>query len=204
MPGTLFTVTAPSGAGKTTLVHKLLLRDPGLRLSVSFTTRSPREGEQDGREYHFIDTGRFQAMREAGEFVEWAEVHGNYYGTSRAWLNGELEQGRDTVLEIDWQGARQVREAFPETVSVFVLPPSLDELEHRLRGRGADSEEIIARRLWAAHGEMRHVHEFAYVIINERLPDAVEELAMIVRASRLRYANQRRRHPGYFSFLAQD
>ena len=204
MPGTLITVTAPSGAGKTTLVRELLWRDPNLRLSVSYTTRAPREGEENGREYHFIETGRFLEMRDAGGFAEWAEVHGNYYGTSRDWLAEQLGGGRDTMLEIDWQGARQVREAFPHSVSVFVLPPSLDELEARLRRRGTDSEETIGRRLRAALGEMRHVGEFAYVIINNRLEEAIAELAVIVQAARLRYANQRKRCPQYFSFLAQD
>ncbi|MCL2875574.1 MAG: guanylate kinase [Betaproteobacteria bacterium] len=201
MPGTLITVTAPSGAGKTTLVRELSQREPDLRLSVSYTTRPPREGEEDGREYHFIETRRFLEMRDTNGFIEWAEVHGSYYGTSRDWLSGQLGEGRDTMLEIDWQGARQVREAFPDSVSVFVLPPSLSELENRLRGRGTDSEGTIARRLQAALGEMRHVQEFAYVIINDRLPNAVDELAAIVRAARLRYPNQYKRHPQYFSFL---
>jgi len=204
MPGTLTTVTAPSGAGKTTLVRELLLRDPNLRLSVSYTTRAAREGEEDGREYHFIETGRFFQMRDTGGFVEWAEVHGNYYGTSRTWLAKQLEEGHDTMLEIDWQGARQVRETFPDSVSVFVLPPSLGELENRLRRRGTDSEDTIAQRLHAALGEVRHVQEFAYVIINNHLPDAVAELAAIVKAARLRFSNQHKRHPQYFSFLEQD
>ena len=204
MPGTLITVTAPSGAGKTTLVRELLRHDSNLRLSVSYTTRAPREGEENGREYHFIETARFLEMRDNSGFVEWAEVHGNYYGTSRAWLTEQLGEGRDTVLEIDWQGAGQVREAFPESVSVFVLPPSLSELENRLRGRGTDSEETVALRLQAALGEMGHVQEFAYVIINNRLSDAVAELAVIVQAARLRYSNQHKRHPQYFSFLEQD
>ncbi|MDR3213857.1 MAG: guanylate kinase [Azoarcus sp.] len=204
MSGTLFIVTAPSGAGKTTLVRGLLQRDAGLRLSVSYTTRAPREGEENGREYHFIDIESFRELREAGEFVEWAEVHGNYYGTSRAWLAAQLENGCDTVLEIDWQGARQVREAFPAAVSVFVLPPSLAELENRLRSRGTDSEEVIARRLRAAHGEARHVEEFGYVIINQHLPTAIDDLAAIVQAARLRYTNQHMRYPHCFAFLAQD
>ncbi|MDR1063271.1 MAG: guanylate kinase [Azoarcus sp.] len=204
MSGTLLTITAPSGAGKTTLVRGLLLRDPGLHLSISYTTRAPREGEKNGREYHFVDLESFRKMCEAGKFVEWAEVHGNYYGTSRAWLAGQLEQGRDTVLEIDWQGARLVREAFPDVVSVFVLPPSPAELENRLRGRGTDSEEVIARRLLAAQGEMRHAREFAYVIINEHLPAAIDDLAAVVRAARLRYASQYMRYPHYFAFFTQD
>ena len=204
MSGTLFIVAAPSGAGKTTLVRGLLQRDAGLFLSVSHTTRAPREGEEDGREYHFIDADRFHKLRMAGEFVEWAEVYGNYYGTSRPWLAAQLEQGRDTVLEIDWQGARQVREAFPDAVSIFVLPPSLADLETRLRGRGTDSEEVISRRLRAALGEMRHVREFAYVIINEHLPAALDDLTAVVQAARLRCASQRMRYPHCFAFLAQD
>jgi len=204
MSGTLITVSAPSGAGKTTLVRELLRRDPALRLSVSYTTRTPRAGEVNGREYHFVDIERFDAMRAGGEFVECAEVHGNLYGTSRLWLTEQLEQGHDTVLEIDWQGAKQVREAFPAAIGVFVLPPSLEELERRLRGRGTDAETVIAARLRAARDEMRHVAEFAYVIINELLPTATDELAAVVQAARLRYANQRQRHPHYFEFLAQD
>jgi guanylate kinase len=202
MPGTLITVTAPSGAGKTTLVRELLRRDANLRLSVSYTTRTPREGEENGREYHFVATGRFLEMRDSDQFVEWAEVHGNYYGTSRAWLAEQINAGRDVMLEIDWQGASQVRKTFPGSVSIFILPPSLDELENRLRSRGTDSEETIARRLQAALGEMRHVHEFAYVIINDRLPVAIDELTAIVQAARLRYPNQHKRYPQYFSFLA--
>ncbi|MCL2590276.1 MAG: guanylate kinase [Betaproteobacteria bacterium] len=204
MAGTLITVTAPSGAGKTTLVRGLLQRDPNLRLSVSYTTRAPREGEENGREYHFVDIESFLEMRDNGGFIEWAEVHGNYYGTSRAWLTEQLWEGRDIILEIDWQGARQVRGAFPDQVSVFVLPPSLGELENRLRGRGTDNEGTIARRVQAALGEMRHVREFGYVIINNSLPDAIDELAVVVQAARLRYSNQHKRHPQYFSFLAKD
>ncbi|MDR2031864.1 MAG: guanylate kinase [Azoarcus sp.] len=203
-PGTLFVVTAPSGAGKTTLVRGLLERSPGLRLSVSHTTRSPRAGEEHGREYHFVDVATFQRLRAAGEFLEWAEVHGNYYGTSRGWLAGQAGEGHDVVLEIDWQGARLVRRVFPDAVGVFVLPPSLAELERRLRGRGADSEESIARRLAAARGEMSHVSEFAYVIINERLSAAIDDMAAIVRAARLRHACQRKRHSRYFASFAQD
>jgi guanylate kinase len=204
MPGTLFIVTAPSGAGKTTLVRGLLQAGTGVQLSVSYTTRDPRPGEVDGREYHFVDVARFRALRDAGEFLEWAEVHGNYYGTSRAWLRGELEAGHDTLLEIDWQGAQQVRKAFPTAVGIFILPPSMEELERRLRGRGTDSEDVITRRLLGARGEMRHVHEFDYVIINNELPDALEDLVAVVRAARLRYANQHARHPMYFDFLEKD
>ena len=204
MPGTLFIVTAPSGAGKTTLVSGLLDRDPMVQLSVSYTTRAPREGEVDGRHYHFVDVATFRALRDKGEFLEWAEVHSNYYGTSKAWLEAQVRSGKDILLEIDWQGAQQVRKAFPEAVGVFILPPSLEELERRLRGRGTDSEDVIARRVLGARGEMRHVAEFDYVIINEDLPAALDDLVAVVRASRLRYANQEARKPEFFHYLEQD
>ena len=204
MPGTLFVVTAPSGAGKTTLVRGLLQRDARVQLSVSFTTRGPRAGEQNGREYHFVDLATFRALRDRGEFLEWAEVHGNYYATSKVWLKEQVAAGRDTLLEIDWQGAQQVRKAFPDAVGVFILPPSLDELEKRLRGRNTDRDDVISRRLLAARGEMRHVAEFDYVIINNELQEALEDLVAVVRAARLRYAPQHLRHPQYFDFLEQD
>jgi guanylate kinase len=201
--GTLFVVSAPSGAGKTTLVRLLLEQDPQVRLSVSHTTRSPRPGEQNGREYHFIDVPAFLAMRDRGEFMEWAEVHGNYYGTGRPWLEEQMAAGRDMLLEIDWQGAQQVRRMFPEAVSIFVMPPSVPELERRLRGRGQDSEEVIQRRVAAALGEMHHVGEFDFVIINNDLQVALTELRAAVLASRLRFARQRARHPELFRFLDQ-
>jgi len=204
MSGTLFIVTAPSGAGKTTLVRALLARDPKVQLSISYTTREPRPGEQNGREYHFVDVDRFCSLRDRGEFLEWAEVHGNYYATSRTWLQEQIAAGRDTLLEIDWQGAQQVRKVFPDAVGVFILPPSFQELESRLRGRGTDSEAVIARRLLAARGEMRHVGEFDYVIINNELQTAVDDLVAVVRAARLRYAKQHARHLQYFDFLEQD
>lgn len=202
--GTLFIVAAPSGAGKTTLVSRLLELDSGVRHSVSYTTRAPRAGEVDGREYHFIDVQRFLAMRERGEFAEWAEVHDNFYGTSRVWLEERMKEGCDMLLEIDWQGAQQMRRQFPELVSIFVLPPSLKELERRLRARGSDTEDVIARRLAGALGEMRHVAEFDFVIINNNLDVALDELRAAVRASRLRFQRQRARHPDVFRFLDQD
>ena len=202
--GTLFIVAAPSGAGKTTLVGRLMAEDPLVQHSISYTTRAPRPSEQDGREYHFIDAQRFLAMRERGEFAEWAEVHGNFYGTSRLWLEQRMQEGRDILLEIDWQGAQQMRRQFPEAVSVFVLPPSIAELERRLRERGADSEDVIARRVAAAYGEMRHVDEFDFVIINNDLDVALGELKAAVCASRLRFPRQRARHPDVFRFLDQD
>ncbi len=202
--GTLFIVAAPSGAGKTTLVGRLMADDALVRHSISFTTRAPRPGEQDGREYHFIDVQRFLGMRERGEFAEWAEVHGNFYGTSRAWLEQRMEAGDDMLLEIDWQGAQQVRRQFPEAVGIFILPPSIGELERRLRSRGSDSEDVIARRVAGALGEMRHVGEFDFVIINKDLDVALGELKAAVTASRLRFARQRARHPDIFRFFDQD
>ncbi|NMH15569.1 guanylate kinase [Tepidiphilus sp. B18-69] len=202
--GTLYIVTAPSGAGKTTLVHAVLEREPGLALSISYTTRPPRPGEIDGRDYRFIGREEFLRLRDRGELLEWAEVHGNYYGTSRTWIEDQLQQDRDVLLEIDWQGARQVRRIFPQAVSVFILPPSIATLEARLRGRGTDSEATIARRLAAAREEMRHVEEFDYVIINDRLERAIDELTAVVRAARLRLPVQKRRHAAYFAQLLQE
>jgi guanylate kinase len=204
MPGSLLIITAPSGAGKTTLVRGLLEHDARVRLSVSYTTRAPREGELDGTHYHFIDVAAFRRLRDQGEFLEWAEVHGNYYGTSKNWIRGQIESGDDILLEIDWQGAQQVRKAFPDAVGIFVLPPSFEVLEERLRGRGTDSDDVIARRLLGARGEMRHVAEFDYVILNDVLDAAVTDLVAIVRASRLRCGRQRLRHSKYFDFLEQD
>ena len=202
--GTLFIVAAPSGAGKTTLVSRLLAEDANVRHSISYTTRAPRPGEQNGREYHFIDGQRFLAMRERGEFAEWAEVHDNFYGTSRLWLEQRMKEGCDMMLEIDWQGAQQMRRQFPEAVGIFILPTSVAELENRLRRRGADSEDVIARRVAGALGEMRHVGEFDFVIINNDLDVALGELKAAVRASRLRFSRQRARHPDVFRFLDQD
>ena len=202
--GTLFIVAAPSGAGKTTLVGRLLAEDANVQHSISFTTRAPRPGEESGREYHFIDSQRFLAMRERGEFAEWAEVHDNFYGTSRLWLEQRMKEGCDMMLEIDWQGAQQMRRQFPEAVGIFILPPSVAELENRLRLRGADSEDVIARRVAGALGEMRHVGEFDFVIINNDLDVALGELKAAVRASRLRFSRQRARHPDVFRFLDQD
>ena len=204
MAGTLIIITAPSGAGKTTLVGGLLTRDSQVRLSVSYTTRAPREGEENGRHYHFVDIDTFRSLRDRGEFLEWAEVHGNYYGTSKVWIREQIEADSDILLEIDWQGAQQVRKSFPEAVGVFVLPPSFEVLEQRLRGRGTDSDDVISRRLLGARGEMRHVGEFDYVILNDVLEDAIGDLVAIVRASRLRYSRQRARHSHYLEFLEQD
>jgi guanylate kinase len=184
MKGRLFVVTAPSGAGKTSLIQALLQDVPGLRLSVSYTTRAPRPGERDGREYHFVDEPTFLGMRDRGEFLESAEVHGNRYGTSSGVIRETLERGEDLILEIDWQGARQVRESYPDCVGIFILPPSIEELERRLRARGQDSDSVIQRRLANAQAELAHAGEFQYRIINNDFDTARAELAQIVRRER--------------------
>ncbi|TXG79380.1 MAG: guanylate kinase [Rhodocyclaceae bacterium] len=204
MKGCLFIVAAPSGAGKTTLVRELLARDSAVKLSVSFTTRKPRVGERDGVDYHFVTREQFQCMREQGDFLESAEVHGNLYGTSRVWIEGEMGAGRDILLEIDWQGARQVRAVFGDAVGIFILPPSIEELERRLVGRGLDAADVIARRLSNARNEMKHVGGFDYVIINKELHTAVDELVWVVRAARLRLPVQRAHHPQLFFQLTQS
>ena len=201
MSGNLYVVAAPSGAGKTTLVRLLLKDEPDVHLSISSTTRPPRVGEEDGREYHFVAVSDFRAMIDRGEFLEWAEVHGNFYGTSKKWIADQLASGADVLLEIDWQGAQQVRSIFPGAIGIFILPPSLDELERRLTGRGTDSSEVIGRRLAAAQAEMRHVSEFDYVIINDSLEQALTDLRSVVRASGLRCGVQRIRHAALFSRL---
>jgi guanylate kinase len=188
--GSLFTVVAPSGAGKTSLVAQLLEREPNLHLSVSYTTRAPREGERDGRDYHFVPRSRFEEMIGSADFLEHAEVYGNYYGTSRRWIEEQLEQDHDVLLEIDWQGAQQVRRLFPHMVGIFILPPSIAELRRRLEGRGKDSPETIARRMASAQEDISHVLEFEYIIVNESFETAVADLIAVVRASRLARARQ--------------
>lgn len=201
MAGNLYVVAAPSGAGKTTLVRLLLEGQQDIRLSISYTTRDPRPGEENGREYHFVDTSEFRAMIERHDFLEWAEVHGNFYGTSQKWIADQLAAGVDVLLEIDWQGAQQVRSLFPAAIGIFILPPSMEELTSRLTGRGTDSSGVIARRLAAAQAEMRHVGEFDYVIINDQLAQALDDLRAVVRASRLSLAAQRARHAALFARL---
>ena len=198
MSGLLFIVAAPSGAGKSSLVAAVLGDDPNLALSVSYTTRAPRPGEANGREYHFVDRATFERMLEAGEFLESAEVHGNYYATSQRQIELIRASGRDALLEIDWQGAQQVRRLYPEAIGIFILPPSAAELERRLVNRGQDSEAVIRRRLAAAEAEMSHAAEFDYVIINKDFEEACRDLAAVVRASRLTLARQSARHPELF------
>jgi guanylate kinase len=184
--GLLFIVAAPSGAGKSSLIDALLKDDPRLKLSISYTTRAPRAGEVNGREYHFVDDKTFLAMLERGEFLESAEVHGKRYGTSQAVIQAILKSGHDLMLEIDWQGAQQVRRLIPGTIGIFILPPSVEELERRMRHRGQDSEASIQRRMANAREEIEHAVEFEYVMINKDFDVALQDLKAIIRAERLR------------------
>lgn len=202
--GQLFIVSAPSGAGKTSLVKALLARCPGIVVSVSHTTRASRPGEEDGRHYHFTDVARFREMIAAGDFLEHAEVFGNYYGTSRQSVEDTLASGLDVLLEIDWQGASQVSELLPQACSVFILPPSREALLERLRGRGQDDEAVIARRTTEAVEEMRHYAEADYLIINDEFETALDELESVVCAARLTRHRQQQRHaPLIASLLSQ-
>jgi guanylate kinase len=184
MKGKLFVITAPSGAGKSSLIKAILKDDPTLKLSISYTTRAPRPGEQNGREYHFVDDAEFLVMRSRGEFLESAEVHGYRYGTAKRVIREALERGHDLLLEIDWQGAQQVRKLHPDCVGIFIHPPSVDELERRLRARGQDAEPVIQRRLANARDELTHAGEFKYAIINKDFEVAKGELSEIIRNER--------------------
>ncbi len=188
--GNLFVVVAPSGAGKTSLVDALLKAEPNVRLSMSYTTRPPREGEKDGVDYFFVGREKFERMIAAGEFLEHANVYGNYYGTSRAWIDRELGGDHDVLLEIDWQGAQQIRRIFPHMVGIFILPPSLGELRKRLKSRGKDSPETIEKRMASARDEISHVLEFEYIIVNENFEAALADLVAVVRAARVSRAHQ--------------
>lgn len=194
MSATLYIVAAPSGAGKTSLVKALVERDSQIMVSVSNTTRAPREGEVDGKDYNFTGVDEFKQMVEAGLFLEHAQVFDNFYGTSREWVEQRLAEGIDVILEIDWQGARQVREAFDGAVGIFILPPSRQALEQRLRGRGQDSDEIIARRMQDAISEISHYDEFDYLIINDDFDTALDELACVILARRQRMEVQKSAH----------
>jgi len=190
MNGLLFIISSPSGGGKTSLVRALLEAEPEVRLSVSYTTRDARPGEVDGRDYHFVTPPVFERMLEAGEFLESAVIYGNRYGTSQKWIERERAEGHDVLLEIDWQGAQQVRRLLRQVVTIFILPPSPEVLESRLRGRGQDNEEVVTRRLAAARHEIAHVSEYEYVIINEDFNRAAQDLRSIIRAERLKLARQ--------------
>lgn len=202
--GVLFVVSAPSGAGKTSLLRALIPTDPRLRLSVSHTTRGARPGEQDGTHYHFVDRARFEAMVVAGAFVEHARVFDNLYGTAERSVRDVLGANFDVVLEIDWQGARQVRARFPEAVSVFIVPPSVEALRERLSGRGQDSAEIIDRRMRDARSELSHFGEYDYLVVNDDFDQALADLRSIVGAERLRLPRQQARLAAALEAMLHD
>jgi guanylate kinase len=182
--GTLFVVTAPSGAGKTSLIDAVMKDDPSLKISVSYTTRKPRPGEKEGVDYHFVDPQTFRRMQERGDFLESAEVHGNHYGTAKQVILDALAAGEDMILEIDWQGAREVRRLYPQSVGIFILPPTVDELERRMRARAQDSDAVIRQRVTNAREELAHAGEFKYAIINKDFETARRELASIIQRER--------------------
>lgn len=200
-PGNIYLIAAPSGAGKSSLVNALLANEPNITLSISCTTRAIRPGEKNGEHYHFITTAEYQRLRDSNNLLEHAEVHGNFYGTPAQPVHQALNDGHDVLLEIDWQGARQVREHFPKAIGVFILPPSIAELEKRLRKRGQDEDSVISRRLLAAGGEMAHVGEFQYAIINKDFDVALAQLTAIIQSSRLRTPVQAKRHADLFNQL---
>ncbi|GAB3369673.1 guanylate kinase [Spongiibacter taiwanensis] len=199
--GTLYTISAPSGAGKTSLVAKLLSSVDHLGVSISHTTRTMRPGEQDGVNYHFVSHQQFSEMLDAAAFLEHAKVFDNYYGTSQAWVEAQLAKGEDVILEIDWQGAQQVRKLMPQTVSIFILPPSREALLERLTGRGQDDSSVIERRMQAAVEEMSHYSEGDYIVINDDFEVALADLCAIVRSHRLQLAPQQARHQALLTAL---
>ena len=199
--GSMLMIVAPSGAGKSSLVNALLQEDPALKLSLSTTTRLPRPGEVEGKDYRFIALDEFIAEREQGNFLEHAEVHGNFYGTSRAWIEGQMKAGHDVILEIDWQGAQQIRQMIPEVQWIFIFPPSFEALEERLRKRGQDDEATIQRRLAAAHLELQHAHEADFIVINDDFERALIDLRQVVAASRLRSGPVMARNPALLKRL---
>lgn len=203
MTGTLYIVSAPSGCGKTSLVNALLQSTSNLTISISYTTRSPRPGEQDGVNYHFIDEQCFQAMIAKQEFLEHAEVFGHHYGTSRSKVIEQLEHGMDVVLEIDWQGAQQIRKSFANTVSIFILPPSKEALRQRLQARRQDNSDVIESRMQRAHIELSHYDEYDYLIFNDQFDYALSDLHAIVHARRLRLEPQIMRHKEWINHLLE-
>ncbi|MCY9872507.1 guanylate kinase [Vibrio barjaei] len=204
--GTLYIVSAPSGAGKSSLISAMLEKNPtyAMKVSVSHTTRGIRPGEEDGVHYHFVEKTDFESLIEQGAFLEYAEVFGNYYGTSRLWIEETLEKGIDVFLDIDWQGARQIREQMPEAKSVFILPPSNSELERRLNVRGQDSDEVIAKRMSEAKSEMSHYNEYDYVIVNDDFDGALVDFKAILRAERLKQDKQAVKYKGMLDALLAE
>ena len=200
LSGLLFIISAPSGAGKTSLVTALTQNEADIEVSISHTTRPRREGETDGVNYHFVHEAEFQTMADQGVFLEHAEVFGNYYGTSRQWVEQRMASGQNVILEIDWQGAEQIRQHFPKSVSIFILPPSYQTLENRLLGRGDESNEVIARRMQGAINEMSHYHLYQYVIINDDFQQSLDDLRSIVHASN----HDVRYQPDYYREFAEN
>jgi guanylate kinase len=202
--GTLYIISAPSGAGKTSLVHAVVETLPNLVVSVSHTTRAMRDGEVNGRDYHFIDSAKFQRMVADGDFLEHASVFGNSYGTSRQHIQDQLTSGKDVILEIDWQGARQIRQLLNDSSSIYILPPSVQALRQRLRGREQDSDDVIEARMREAVSEMTHYAEFDYIVINDDFDQARDELASIFVSNRLRLDRQQQHHAALLADLLQQ
>ena len=199
--GSMLMIVAPSGAGKSSLVNALLQDDAGLKLSLSTTTRAPRPGEIDGKDYRFVTKENFERERDQGHFLEWAEVHGHFYGTSKPWIESQMQSGSDVMLEIDWQGAQQIRTLIPSVQWIFIFPPSIEALEERLRKRGQDDEATIQRRLAAAHIELQHAHEADFIVLNDSFDQALVDLKHILAASRLRSGPSMARNPALLKRL---
>jgi guanylate kinase len=199
--GSMLMIVAPSGAGKSSLVNALLQDDAGLKLSLSSTTRAPRPGEVDGKDYRFITKEDFLREKDDGHFLEWAEVHGHFYGTSKPWIESQMQFGSDVILEIDWQGAQQIRKLIPSVQWIFIFPPSIEALEERLRKRGQDDEATIERRLAAAHIELGHAHEADFIVVNDSFEQALADLKHILAASRLRSGPSMARNPALLKRL---
>lgn len=202
--GTLYVISAPSGAGKTSLVKALLAQDKQVRVSVSHTTRAMRSGEVDGQDYNFVSMDTFDGMIEKGQFLEYADVFTNKYGTSRLWVEEQLQQGMDVILEIDWQGAQQIRQQMPACTSIFILPPSNTELRKRLTGRGTDSEEVINHRMSEAKSEMSHYNEYEYLLINDDFDATLQELQAVFSAQRLKLTPQQQKHATMLAGLLSE